>query len=121
MVLEGVRAGRKAERCEGIHLVDEAGNCLGYIDFMHTGELELYLDPRISVTMEAGGLELTRHLPELRVGPYYSPTVPTVENNLDVLTRHMDGLKLQGVTFSGQAPTQILRPGVSYSFTSRSR
>lgn len=119
VVLEGERAGRKAELCRGIHVVDEVGNCLGYIGFESIGEIELRLDPRISVTMEAGGLDLTRHLSEFKVGHYYPPEKPTTENNLEVIARHREELDAQGVKVDQpRLPGEGVR---AYPFATRSR
>ena len=120
VVLEDERAGRRAQKCRGLHLVDDAGNQIGYIDFSNTGELNLWLDPRISVTMEAGGLEFNRHMSDCKVGHYYCPVNPTVENNLDTISRHLEDLKARDIHVESTSAKELKIPKL-YSFTTRSR
>jgi hypothetical protein len=117
VVLEADRAGRRAERCKGIHLVDEAGNVLGSIWFEETNELKIQIDPRINVTLVEGGTGFTRQMSPYRVGHYYQPDNDTVENNLEVIKRHREKLEAEGIQFD----MHWLWTPRAYPWASRSR
>ena len=115
MVLSGERRGKKAERCTSLRLVDEAGNVLGVINFKNTGEINIFTDPRLAITMESGGIDFTRNMSEFRAGIYYLPVKPTTENNMEVISRHRESLLERDVKINSGSVSEC------YSFTTKSR
>jgi hypothetical protein len=118
VVLENDRSGRKAERCRGIELVDDAGNLVGQVWFDSTNEIRLNLDPRIAVTLTAGGKDITRDMSPNKVGHYYIPEKPTTENSLESIERHKNKLIAEGTQFDKSMWGWKVK---SYTYRTRSR